>query len=532
MGRPARPPTGRRTPPGVPVHPRQVAHAEIQWAPSSEYQYRRGMPRPARPVEAGPRRPRRPGAPAPPPRRRRRRRAASGSAASRRRPALDPMPSPRRSGSRAAPSSRPTTSSPPPVRREPGGVRRHRRPGADRAAAAGAQTHVHTPSGARPGRPRPSTRPRVGPAARTPRHLARRRGRVAPGLAGRRSSCPATTPAPAPLRARLRRVLAGHLRRSRGVAVDPDDLLVVPGVGASLRALPAPLGLVGATVALEDPGYIEAWTAFSARELASSVSPSTSDGLDPAALPRGASPSYVTPSHQYPLGARMPVTRRVQLLAWARRAGGLVLEDDYDGEFRYDVSPLPALRSLPRRRGPRRLHRHGIQLVAALAARRLGRAARAGCVGRSASSWRAGVSSSTRPPGSPSPSSSPRGRCPPTTRGSRAPMPRGGRRSSPPSLGTSPASLLVGRGGLHVVLRLPDDVDDLDVVTRLAAAGLAASPLSAYAVDAPGARSRALLRRAARDRRPTAPCGCWRVSSRLPRDGGDSSPWTRPRDRP
>src|SRR6187402_654193 len=136
-------------------------------------------------------------------------------------------------------------------------------PGADRAAAAGALTHVHTPHGSdarpergtaeparwdlRPGRPDTSL---VDPAA----------WRRAWRAAG--SAVPGNDAGAGPSHDRLRRVLAEHLRRSRGVAVAPDDLLVVPGVGASPRALPAALGLVAGTVALEDPGYIEAWTAF------------------------------------------------------------------------------------------------------------------------------------------------------------------------------------------------------------------------------------------------------------------------------
>ena len=220
--------------------------------------------------------------------------------------------------------------------------------GADAAAAAGAVTHVHTPRAERPGVDRPTGAPprwdlRPGrPDTSLVDPAAWRRAWRAAG-----SGVPGNDAGAGPSHGRLRRVLAEHLRRSRGVAVDPDDLLVVPGVGASLRALPAALGLVGATVALEDPGYVEAWTAFSHEGARVVGIPVDEDGLDPAALPRAASAVYVTPSHQYPLGARMPVTRRARLLEWARRTGGLVLEDDYDGEFRYDVSPLPALRSLP-----------------------------------------------------------------------------------------------------------------------------------------------------------------------------------------
>jgi GntR family transcriptional regulator/MocR family aminotransferase len=149
-----------------------------------------------------------------------------------------------------------------------------------------------------------------------------------------------------PPHTRLRQVLADHIRRSRGIALDPDDLLITPGVSATVQALPAALGLHGRTVVVEDPGYVEAWTAFSDNGSRVRPLPVDDDGLDPAMLRRTDAAVYVTPSHQYPLGARMPVVRRTALLDWARSADAVVIEDDYDGEFRYDVSPLPALRSL------------------------------------------------------------------------------------------------------------------------------------------------------------------------------------------
>jgi GntR family transcriptional regulator/MocR family aminotransferase len=67
------------------------------------------------------------------------------------------------------------------------------------------------------------------------------------------------------------------------------------------------------------------------------------DGLVTGALPAGLRLIYTTPAHQYPLGGRLPVPRRQALIAWARSTGALIVEDDYDGEFRYDVGPLPAL---------------------------------------------------------------------------------------------------------------------------------------------------------------------------------------------
>ncbi|MEO7268222.1 MAG: PLP-dependent aminotransferase family protein [Knoellia sp.] len=220
-------------------------------------------------------------------------------------------------------------------------------PGADRAARAGALSSVD------PMEPFPTSPPRP---ARSQARFDLRPGRPDIGFldqtAWRRawrhaaSQVPTTDMSQGPQHVRLRQVLADHIRRSRGIALEPDDLLITPGVSATLQALPAALGLVGRTVAVEDPGYVEAWTAFSDNGSHISPLPVDEDGLDPSMLRRNDAAVYVTPSHQYPLGARMPVARRTALLEWARAAEGLVIEDDYDGEFRYDVSPLPALRSL------------------------------------------------------------------------------------------------------------------------------------------------------------------------------------------
>jgi GntR family transcriptional regulator/MocR family aminotransferase len=359
-------------------------------------------------------------------------------------------------------------------------------PDADRAAAAGAVTHVRPTRDARTATPeRPARVPRwdlrpgrpdtalVDPAAW--RRAWRAAGSVVPDNDG----------GAGPSHTRLRTVLAEHLRRSRGVAVAPDDLLVLPGVGASLRALPGPLGMVGSTVALEDPGYVEAWTAFGVEGVQVDAVPVDGDGLDPALLPKRAVAAYVTPSHQYPLGARMPVTRRVQLLEWARDTGGLVLEDDYDGEFRYDVSPLPALRSLPGAEEhvvyvgtASKLVAPSLRLAWVAPPRRLREPLRVelesrGLVVNEATGLAMAefIASGAL-----------------SAHHARVSRTYGARRAA---LVTAVAHHLPGTvlegvdAGLHVVLRLPDHVDDLDLVGRLAERGLAASPLSAYAVAAP-----------------------------------------------
>ncbi|GAA4400294.1 PLP-dependent aminotransferase family protein [Fodinibacter luteus] len=359
-------------------------------------------------------------------------------------------------------------------------------PGADRAAAGGALTHVHTPDGRHS-----ATAPPAGAVPRWDLRPGRPDTTLVDAAAWRRawrvagSVVPGNDAGAGPPHERLRRVLAEHLRRSRGVAVAPDDLLVVPGVGASLRALPAALGLVGAVVALEDPGYAEAWTAFTTEGARVAAVPVDDDGLDPAALPTDAAAAYVTPSHQYPLGARMPVTRRVQLLEWARATGGLVLEDDYDGEFRYDVSPLPALRSLPGAGDhvvyvgtASKLVAPSLRVAWLAPPRRLRERLRLelearGLVVNEATGLALAefVASGAL--------AAHHARVTRTYAARRAALVAAVARHLPG------AQLAGVEAGLHVVLRLPDDVDDLDVVTGLARHGLAASPLSAYAVEAP-----------------------------------------------
>ena len=100
-------------------------------------------------------------------------------------------------------------------------------------------------------------------------------------------------------------------------------------------------------MAVEDPGYRDPQGALADIGATARPVPVDGDGLDPTLLRDDDAAVYLTPAHQFPLGARMCVDRRCEVLDWARATGGLVLEDDYDGEFRYDVSPLPALRSLP-----------------------------------------------------------------------------------------------------------------------------------------------------------------------------------------
>jgi GntR family transcriptional regulator/MocR family aminotransferase len=152
----------------------------------------------------------------------------------------------------------------------------------------------------------------------------------------------------------LREALADYLRRGRGVASDPGQVIVVNGSQQALDLAARVLLDPGDGVVLEEPHYEGARQAFAAAGARLIPVPVDADGLDVAAVPRRARRVrllYVTPSHQFPTGAVMPLERRRRLLAWARAAGAHVLEDDYDSEYRYDVRPLEAVQGLdPERR--------------------------------------------------------------------------------------------------------------------------------------------------------------------------------------
>lgn len=175
--------------------------------------------------------------------------------------------------------------------------------------------------------------------------------RVAAADPGSGAADPAGLPA-------LRAELAAHLRQMRGLLVSAEELLVTSGardgLATVLQVLAARRGML--TVAVENPGYPSLRQV--PRRLGATVVEVDVDDeglvvpqLDAVA---GRVPDLVmvTPSHQYPMGASMTVTRRLELLDWARRHHAIVVEDDYDSELRYVGAPLPALAALDRRRVP------------------------------------------------------------------------------------------------------------------------------------------------------------------------------------
>jgi GntR family transcriptional regulator / MocR family aminotransferase len=141
----------------------------------------------------------------------------------------------------------------------------------------------------------------------------------------------------------LREALTGYLRRGRGVCATADQILVTRGVSAGLGLVAAALLRPGDRVGVEEPGYQAARAVFASRGARLVPCRVDGDGLVVDELPDDLRLVYTTPAHQYPLGGRLPVPRRQALAAWARSTGALIVEDDYDGEFRYDVAPLPTL---------------------------------------------------------------------------------------------------------------------------------------------------------------------------------------------
>ncbi|WP_406186498.1 PLP-dependent aminotransferase family protein [Streptomyces sp. NBC_01006] len=145
----------------------------------------------------------------------------------------------------------------------------------------------------------------------------------------------------------LRTAVTGWLARNRGIRADPDEVVIVAGVAQALALVAHVLREGGVRkVAVEDPGSLGARQQLEYGRLETVPVPVDEGGLDTAALRASGAPAVLlTPAHQFPTGVVLDGERRRELLDWAA-AGGLVVEDDYDAEHRYDRAPVPALRAL------------------------------------------------------------------------------------------------------------------------------------------------------------------------------------------
>jgi len=171
------------------------------------------------------------------------------------------------------------------------------------------------------------------------------------GARARHASLPDLEYGPPAGRRELREAISSRLRRLRGLDADPDRIVIVNGTQQALDLVCRVLLNPGDRVLLEEPHYTGARCAFQAAGAELVFSPVDDHGMRiPKPVPgkRACRLAYVTPSHQFPTGAVLSIERRLELLTWASCLGAFIVEDDYDGEYRYDGQPLQALGGLDR----------------------------------------------------------------------------------------------------------------------------------------------------------------------------------------
>jgi GntR family transcriptional regulator/MocR family aminotransferase len=280
----------------------------------------------------------------------------------------------------------------------------------------------------------------------------------------------------------LREAIAQHVQQFRGVTAAQHRVIIVEGTQAAIRLCADVLLREGDAAIVEDPGYPFARIALASRDVRVFPVPVDPSGIDIAQAPPGRL-AYVSPSNQFPLGARMSLERRHRLLAWATENDAYVIEDDYDSEYVFDGKPLPTLQSIDR--GERVLYvgsfsktlapglRLGYLIVPQHLATTFSLARLASTLGStqfvqamlaefvSEGHFARHVRRMTR------------------IYGDR-------RRAVIQVLeeGLADLSFYVGaaNAGLHVALIAPPDFDDIAVATELAAEGLAVQPLSAFCI--------------------------------------------------
>ncbi|MFD1055630.1 MocR-like pyridoxine biosynthesis transcription factor PdxR [Terrabacter terrigena] len=147
---------------------------------------------------------------------------------------------------------------------------------------------------------------------------------------------------------RLEAEIARYAGLSRSVAASADDVVTTAGAQQALDLVARVFLEPGDVVAVEDPGYTAAARLFETHRATVRGVPVDGEGIVVDALPEAARLVYVTPSHQHPTGVAMSRARRIALLEWAVRRDAVVVEDDYDSEFRFADRPLEPLQSLDR----------------------------------------------------------------------------------------------------------------------------------------------------------------------------------------
>ncbi|MBB3241086.1 GntR family transcriptional regulator/MocR family aminotransferase [Pseudomonas sp. Tn43] len=150
--------------------------------------------------------------------------------------------------------------------------------------------------------------------------------------------------------ARLRGLIAAYLRSSRGMQCSAEQIVITSGAQQGISLCAQLLVEPGDRVGIENPGYRAAGHAFAVAGARLHGVAVDSEGIDCTELASlgDCRLAYVTPAHQYPTGVVMSLARRLELLAWAERTHGWIVEDDYDGEYRYSGAPLAPLAALDR----------------------------------------------------------------------------------------------------------------------------------------------------------------------------------------
>ncbi|WDY58021.1 MocR-like pyridoxine biosynthesis transcription factor PdxR [Pseudomonas sp. PSKL.D1] len=148
----------------------------------------------------------------------------------------------------------------------------------------------------------------------------------------------------------LRELISAYLRRSRGLSCTAEQIVITSGAQQAISLCAQLLLQPGDGVAVENPGYRAAGHTFAVAGGKVVGIPVDGEGMESARLEqlKECRLAYVTPAHQYPTGVTMSLARRLALLAWAERRDGWIIEDDYDGEYRYSGAPLAPLAALDR----------------------------------------------------------------------------------------------------------------------------------------------------------------------------------------
>lgn len=146
----------------------------------------------------------------------------------------------------------------------------------------------------------------------------------------------------------LREELVGYLYRSRGIQTTAENLVITAGTEHLIHLVLSLMEEKSLCIGMEEPGYDGVRNVFTERGIRIQPIPVLEeDGHDLSALLNSScNLTYVTPSHQFPIGKIMPISKRIELLKWAERIDGFILEDDYDSEFRFQGSPIPSMKAI------------------------------------------------------------------------------------------------------------------------------------------------------------------------------------------